>query len=215
MAGIGRGKSPKQLASGSVPPEIVIDEWNQRLRKQAVPKARGIVFVRNPMPPSMKPCWRRALNRCRTWVASPCRSNAAPNLYVVLSARGIAPACRLMPVFRIAKKAERKLLPRPVPTQVVSPLCGGAGAPWPHGPAPPGGGVFMDLPPLQTAEVEDSQLSEEAPYSATSQRPQPAKLELGRALRRHGAGDFHPAPKVGTLTGYRVATLPTMEEVRS
>jgi len=63
--------------------------------------------------------------RRRTWVGSPAKQCA--NLYVVLSAAGIAPPaadCR-----SIAKKRNAVLSGRC--HQVRGPLCGGRGAPWP------------------------------------------------------------------------------------
>jgi len=115
------------------------------------------------------------IQRCRSLVAA-LPSNAA-NLYVVLSARGLVPGCRLI-ARADSEEAERKLIQAGA-DQVVSPYVAG-GRTMAATALRPLAVSFMDLLAGSDCEVEEFQLSDDPSQLGEIDGASLAELQLGR-----------------------------------
>ncbi|APD47455.1 potassium channel protein [Synechococcus sp. CS-602] len=186
----------EQLASEGVP--LIVIEMDQAQKEAA--EARGIVVLQSDATLD-ETLLEAGIHRCRSLVAA-LPSNAA-NLYVVLSARGIAPACRLI-ARSDSEEAERKLLQAGA-NQVVSPYVAG-GRTMAATALRPLAVRFMDLLSSSDCEVEEFQLSEDGALLGDLNGRSLAELELGRRSGAMVLAIRTPAPKVGNPYSYRGAT---------
>ncbi|NQV09894.1 MAG: potassium channel protein [Cyanobacteria bacterium] len=186
----------EQLASEGIP--LIVIEMDQGQKEAA--EARGIVVLQSDATLD-ETLLEAGIHRCRSLVAA-LPSNAA-NLYVVLSARGIAPTCRLI-ARSDSEEAERKLLQAGA-NQVVSPYVAG-GRTMAATALRPLAVRFMDLLSSSDCEVEEFQLSEDGALLGDLNGRSLAELELGRRSGAMVLAIRTPAPKVGNPYSYRGAT---------
>jgi len=186
----------EQLASEGI--SLIVIEMDQGQKEAA--EARGIVVLQSDATLD-ETLLEAGIHRCRSLVAA-LPSNAA-NLYVVLSARGIAPTCRLI-ARSDSEEAERKLLQAGA-NQVVSPYVAG-GRTMAATALRPLAVRFMDLLSSSDCEVEEFQLSEDGALLGDLNGRSLAELELGRRSGAMVLAIRTPAPKVGNPYSYRGAT---------
>jgi voltage-gated potassium channel len=141
------------------------------------------------------------IHRCRSLVAA-LSSNAA-NLYVVLSARGLAPHCRLI-ARADSDEAERKLRLAGA-DQVVSPYVAG-GRTMAATALRPLAVNFMELLAGSNCEVEEFQLSEDPARVAELDGRTLADLQLGRRSGALVLAIRQPEPGVSNPYSYRGTT---------
>ncbi|MEB3321222.1 MAG: NAD-binding protein, partial [Synechococcaceae cyanobacterium] len=141
------------------------------------------------------------IHRCRSLVAA-LSSNAA-NLYVVLSARGLAPGCRLI-ARSDSDEAERKLRLAGA-DQVVSPYVAG-GRTMAATALRPLAVNFMDLLAGSDCEVEEFLLSEDAQRLGDLNGRSLAELQLGRRSGALVLAIRQPEPALANPYSYRGAT---------
>ncbi|MCT0231436.1 potassium channel protein [Synechococcus sp. CS-1324] len=186
----------EQLTSEGVP--VLVIEMDQD-RKEAA-EDRGITVLQSDATLD-ETLLEAGIHRCRSLVAA-LPSNAA-NLYVVLSARGIAPQCRLI-ARSDSDEAERKLLQAGA-NQVVSPYVAG-GRTMAATALRPLAVRFMDLLSTSECEVEEFQLSEDGARLGDLNGRSLAELELGRRSGALVLAIRTPAPKVANPYSYRGST---------
>jgi voltage-gated potassium channel len=138
------------------------------------------------------------IHNCRSLVAA-LTSNAA-NLYVVLSARGLAPRCRLI-ARSDSEEAERKLRLAGA-NQVVSPYVAG-GRTMAATALRPLALNFMDLLAGSDCEVEEFQLSDDPDRLAELDGRSLADLQLGRRSGALVLAIRQPEPAVSNPYAYR------------
>jgi len=143
------------------------------------------------------------IHRCRSLVAA-LPSNAA-NLYVILSARGIAPCCRLI-ARSDSEEAERKLRLAGA-NQVVSPYVAGGRTMASTALRPLAVG-FMDLLSGSECEVDEFQLSTDPRDMGDLEGKSLSELQLGRrsgalvlAIRTPPPAIGNPFPYIGDRYG--------------
>jgi voltage-gated potassium channel len=141
------------------------------------------------------------IHRCRSLVAA-LSSNAA-NLYVVLSARGLAPRCRLI-ARSDSDEAERKLRLAGA-DQVVSPYVAG-GRTMAATALRPLALNFLDLLAGSDCEVEEFLLSEDAGRLGDLNGRSLAELQLGRRSGALVLAIRQPRPALSNPYSYRGAT---------
>jgi voltage-gated potassium channel len=193
----------QQLTSEGVP--LLVIEMDQ-VQKEAA-EDRGITVLQSDATLD-ETLLEAGILRCRSLVAA-LPSNAA-NLYVVLSARGIAPKCRLIARCD-SDEAERKLLQAGA-NQVVSPYVAG-GRTMAATALRPLAVRFMDLLSSSECEVEEFQLSEDGSLLGDLDGRSLAELELGRRSGAMVLAIRTPAPKVSNPYSYRGTTY-HQEEAR-
>ena len=138
------------------------------------------------------------IHNCRSLVAA-LTSNAA-NLYVVLSARGLAPNCRLI-ARSDSEEAERKLRLAGA-NQVVSPYVAG-GRTMAATALRPLAVTFMDLLAGSDCEVEEFQLSDDPAQLSELDGRSLAELQLGRRSGALVLAIRQPEPAVSNPYAYR------------
>jgi voltage-gated potassium channel len=188
----------EQLSSEGVP--LLVIEMDQA-RKEAA-EDRGITVLQADATLD-ETLLEAGIIRCRSLVAA-LPSNAA-NLYVVLSARGIAPKCRLV-ARSDSDEAERKLLQAGA-NQVVSPYVAG-GRTMAATALRPLAVRFMDLLSSSNCEVEEFQLSDDGSLLGDLNGRSLAELELGRRSGAMVLAIRTPPPKVSNPYSYRGSTYP-------
>ncbi|QEY30955.1 potassium channel protein [Synechococcus sp. RSCCF101] len=146
------------------------------------------------------------IHRCRSLVAA-LPSNAA-NLYVILSARGLAPRCRLI-ARSDSEEAERKLRLAGA-NQVVSPYVAG-GRTMAATALRPLAVDFMDLLSGSECEVDEFQLSGDPRDMGELQGRSLAELQLGRRSGALVLAIRTPAPSIPTPFSYRGASYGTSQ----
>jgi voltage-gated potassium channel len=142
------------------------------------------------------------IHRCRSLVAA--LPNNAANLYVVLSARGIAPSCRLI-ARSDSEEAERKLRLAGA-DQVVSPYVAG-GRSMAAVALRPLAVRFMDLLSGSECEVEEFQLSHSGRLLGDLNGRTLAELELRRRTGALVLAIRNPEPTAPNPAVYRGVTI--------
>ncbi len=142
------------------------------------------------------------IHRCRSLVAA--LPNNAANLYVVLSARGIAPSCRLI-ARSDSEEAERKLRLAGA-DQVVSPYVAG-GRSMAAVALRPLAVRFMDLLSGSECEVEEFQLSHSGRLLGDLNGRTLAELELRRRTGALVLAIRNPEPTAPNAAVYRGVTI--------
>ena len=167
----------EQLAREGVP--FLVVEMDPERRQAAEDRGLPVLMADATLDETLL---EAGIHRCRSLVAA-LSSNAA-NLYVVLSARGLAPQCRLI-ARSDSEEAERKLRLAGA-DQVVSPYVSG-GRTMAATALRPLAVTFMDLLAGSDCEI---------PAERQPRRPgqpgwsQPCRGAIGSPHRRHGAGDL-------------------------
>jgi voltage-gated potassium channel len=147
------------------------------------------------------------IHQCRSLVAA-LPSNAA-NLYVVLSARGIAPKCRLI-ARADSEEAERKLRLAGA-DQVVSPYVAG-GRMMAATAMRPLAVDFMELLAGSDCEMEEFQLSDKPERLGELNGRSLAELEIGRRSGAQVMAIRNPEPQVANPYSYRGSTYSRSEQ---
>jgi voltage-gated potassium channel len=159
-----------QLSLEQVP--LLVVEMDPERRDAAEEQGLPVLFADATLDETLV---EAGIHHCRALVAA-LTSNAA-NLYVVLSARGLAPRCRLI-ARSDGEEAERKLRLAGA-NQVVSPYVAG-GRTMAATALRPLAVTFMDLLAGSDCEVEEFQLSSDPEDLGTINGASLADLQLGR-----------------------------------
>jgi voltage-gated potassium channel len=183
----------EQLSSEGVP--LLVVEMDQERREAAEDRGLPVLMADATLDETLL---EAGIHHCRSLVAA-LPSNAA-NLYVVLSARGLAPRCRLI-ARSDSDEAERKLRLAGA-DQVVSPYVAG-GRTMAATALRPLAVNFMDLLAGSDCEVEEFQLSGNADRLGSLNGSSLADLQLGRRSGALVLAIRQPEPAVGNPYSYR------------
>ncbi len=190
-----------QLIREKVP--LLVVELDQACRDEAEERGLPVLFADATLDETLL---EAGIHHCRSLVAA-LPSNAA-NLYVVLSARGLAPRCRLIARSDSAE-AGRKLRLAGA-DQVVSPYVAG-GRVMAATALRPLAVDFMELLAGSDCEVEEFQLSDDSSRLGELQGRSLAEMQFGRRSGAQVLAIRTPAPTVVNPYSYRGTTYGTPE----
>lgn len=182
-----------QLNREGVP--LLVVEMNPERREEAEDQGLAVLMADATLDETLV---EAGIHRCRSLVAA-LPSNAA-NLYVVLSARGIRPDCRLI-ARADSEEAERKLRLAGA-DQVVSPYVAG-GRTMAATALRPLAVSFMELLAGSDCEVEEFQLSADPHRLEGLEGRTLAELQLGRRSGAMVLAIRNPQPRGEDLRTYR------------
>ncbi|WP_216904839.1 TrkA family potassium uptake protein [Synechococcus sp. CCY 9618] len=190
-----------QLQREGVP--LLVVEMDPACRDAAEERGLPVLFADATLDETLL---EAGIHHCRSLVAA-LTSNAA-NLYVVLSARGLAPRCRLI-ARSDSEEAGRKLRLAGA-DQVVSPYVAG-GRVMAATALRPLAVDFMELLAGSDCEVEEFQLSEDRERMGALEGRSLADMEFGRRSGAQVLAIRVPAPTVVNPYSYRGTTYGTPE----
>jgi voltage-gated potassium channel len=190
-----------QLIREKVP--LLVVEMDQGCRDAAEERGLPVLFADATLDETLL---EAGIHQCRSLVAA-LSSNAA-NLYVVLSARGLAPRCRLIARSDSAE-AGRKLRLAGA-DQVVSPYVAG-GRVMAATALRPLAVDFMELLAGSDCEVEEFQLSDDPSRLGEIQGRSLAEMQFGRRSGAQVLAIRTPPPAVANPYAYRGTTYRTPE----
>jgi len=183
----------EQLQREQVP--LVVLELDPDLREAAESRGIPVLLADATLDESLR---QAGIHQCRSLVAA--LSSDAANVYVVLSARAIAPDCRL--IARCDNEEASRKLRQAGADQVISPYVAGGRAMAATALRPLALG-FLDLVAGSDCEVEEFQLSEDARRLGPLNGRTLGELEIKRQTGVLVLAVKQPAGPSGPVTSYR------------